>query len=186
MRNDRRLRWLVLPYTERTKQLINLSHAPDTGGCFYPSDKYFYIIFITIRSKKTVREKSDWIHFECQTVLMEKRVLFFLLMINHYIMASWCDDLGDITNYLGINITTTDANTIQMVQLAMINRIIDTLGLKDDRQHDTPSDPNVKLHKDKDGLPCTDEWHYRSLIGHLNYLMESTQPDIQFTVHQCA
>ena len=51
--------------------------------------------------------------------------------------------------------------TLEMVQPA--NRIIDTLGLKDDRQHDMPADPNVKLHKDKDGLPRTDEWHYRSL-----------------------
>ena len=61
-----------------------------------------------------------------------------------------------------------------MVQPALINRIIDTLGLKDDRQCDTPADPNVKLHKDKDGLPRTDEWHYRSLIGQLNYLTQST------------
>ena len=66
-----------------------------------------------------------------------------------------------------------------MVQPAMINRIIDTLGLsKDDRQHDTPADPNVKLHKDKDGLPCTDEWHYWSLIGQLNYLTQSTRPGV--------
>ena len=49
-----------------------------------------------------------------------------------------------------------------------------------------PADPNVKLHKDKDGLPRTDEWHYRSLIGQLNYLTQSTRPDIQFAVHQCA
>ena len=46
----------------------------------------------------------------------------------------------------------------------------------DDRQHDTPADPNVKLHKDKDGLPRTDEWHYWSLIGQLNYLSQSTRP----------
>ena len=72
---------------------------------------------------------------------------------------------------------TPDSNTIQMVQPAKIERIIDTLGLKDDRQHNTPADPNVKLHKDKDGLPRTDEWHYRSLIGQLNYLTQSTQPN---------
>ena len=44
----------------------------------------------------------------------------------------------------------------------------------------------MKLHKDKDGVPCIDEWHYRSLIGQLNYLTQSTRPDIQFAVHQCA
>ena len=60
-----------------------------------------------------------------------------------------------------------------MVQPALINRIIDTLGLKDDRQSDTPADPNVKLHKDKDGLPHTDDWHYRSLIGQLAELSDA-------------
>ena len=42
------------------------------------------------------------------------------------------EDEGNITNYLGINITNPDADTIQMVQPALINRIINTLGLKDD------------------------------------------------------
>ena len=40
-----------------------------------------------------------------------------------------------------------------MVQPALTERIINTLGLKDERQCDTPADPNVKLHKDTNGLP---------------------------------
>ena len=42
------------------------------------------------------------------------------------------EDEGDITNYLGINITTPEPNTIEMVQPALTERIINTLGLKDE------------------------------------------------------
>ena len=48
------------------------------------------------------------------------------------------EDEGDITNYLGINITTPEPNTIEMVQPALTERIINTLGLKDERQCDIP------------------------------------------------
>ena len=43
---------------------------------------------------------------------------------------------------------------------------------KDERRFDTPADPNVKLHKDKDGQARRDTFHYRSLIGQLNYLTQ--------------
>ena len=52
--------------------------------------------------------------------------------------------------------------------------------------HDTPAEPNVKLHKDVNGMPRKDDFHYRSLVGQLNYLMQSTRPEIQHAVHQCA
>jgi hypothetical protein len=31
-----------------------------------------------------------------------------------------------------------------------------------------------------------DDWHYRSVIGKLNYLEKSTRPDLAYAVHQCA
>ena len=71
-----------------------------------------------------------------------------------------------------------------MNQPALIKRIIDSLQLKDQRQHDTPADQT--LHKDKDGKPRRTDFHYRSLIGQLNYLTSSTRPDIQFATHQCS
>ena len=39
------------------------------------------------------------------------------------------EDEGDISGYLGINITRPTADTIKMNQLALIQRIIDSLGL---------------------------------------------------------
>ena len=58
--------------------------------------------------------------------------------------------------------------------------------LKDQRQHDVPAEPNARLTKDEDSPERKDKFHYRSLIGQLNYLTASTRPEIQFATHQLA
>ena len=50
--------------------------------------------------------------------------------------------------------------------------------------HDTPAD--AILTRDEDGQERKNEFHYRSIIGQLNYLAATTRPEIQFAVHQCA
>ena len=50
--------------------------------------------------------------------------------------------------------------------------------------HDTPAD--TILHRDEEGEERKTEFHYRSVIGQLNYLAATTRPEIQFAVHQCA
>ena len=64
-----------------------------------------------------------------------------------------------------------------MNQPALTKRIVDSLGLKDQRIHDVPTEPNVRLTKDEDGPERKDQFHYRSLIGQLNYLTASLQDD---------
>ena len=73
-----------------------------------------------------------------------------------------------------------------MNQPALTKRIVDSLGLKDQRLHDIPAEPNVRLTKDEDGPERKDKFHYRSLIGQLNYLTASARPEIQFATHQLA
>ncbi len=65
-----------------------------------------------------------------------------------------------------------------------MERIISQCGLKDARMHDTPAD--TVLHRDDEGQERKNEFHYRSVIGQLNYLAATTRPDIQFAGHQCA
>ncbi len=54
----------------------------------------------------------------------------------------------------------------------------------------TESQPNpvVKplLHRDSEGEPRRASWKYRSIIGMMNYLLQSTRPEIAMAVHQCA
>ena len=94
------------------------------------------------------------------------------------------EDEGDINAYLGINVTCPTKTSIKLNQPALIQRIINSLNLKDQCQHDTPADS--VLFKDSEGDPRKTNFHYRSLIGQLNYLTSSTHPDIQFATHQCS
>ena len=42
------------------------------------------------------------------------------------------------------------------------------------------------LHKDKEGDPIQDSWHYRIVIGMLHDLKCSTRPYLAMAVYQCA
>ena len=50
----------------------------------------------------------------------------------------------------------------------------------------TPAVPNNPLRKDTDCMDMTPEFHYRSMIGKLNFLGKPMRPDILVSVHQCA
>jgi hypothetical protein len=50
----------------------------------------------------------------------------------------------------------------------------------------TPALKTVLIRKDADGKDFDNSFHYRSVIGKLNYLEKSTRPDIAYAVHQCA
>ena len=93
-------------------------------------------------------------------------------------------DEGSMSAYLGLQVDWLKDGKVSLTQPAFIERIIKTCGLKDQRMHDTPAD--VILHRDSDGLKRKNEFHYRSVIGQLNYLAATTRPEIQFAVHQCA
>ena len=45
---------------------------------------------------------------------------------------------------------------------------------------------SVILQVDQQGQEFDEKWHYRSVIGKLNFLEKSTRPDIAYVVHQCA
>ena len=44
----------------------------------------------------------------------------------------------------------------------------------------------MKLSRDLYGQEINEDWHYRSIIGKLNFVEKSTHPEIAYAVHQCA
>ena len=97
------------------------------------------------------------------------------------------DDQGDIGDFLGIQVQKLSDGTIQLTQPQLIDSIIIDLHLQSgSNTKKTPAVPTNLLHKDTEGEEMMAEFHYRSVIGKLNFLEKSTRPDISISVHQCA
>ena len=95
---------------------------------------------------------------------------------------------GDLTDFLGVNLDRQTDGTIHLTQPHLINSILSDLGLnrEDVTPKDTPAKVNTLLRRHGDMEPHDGGFHYRSVIGKLNYLEKSTRPDIAYAVHQCA
>ena len=97
------------------------------------------------------------------------------------------DDQGDVGDFLGIRIEKRKDGSIHLSQPQLIDSIIQDLHLQPgSNSKATPSVTSTLLHKDTDGPDMQPEFHYRSVIGKLNFLEKSTRPDISVSVHQCA
>jgi hypothetical protein len=91
---------------------------------------------------------------------------------------------GDLAAYLGVSIAHNNDGTLTLTQPALTRRIVEALGLRDSRPVPTPVvEP---LGRCLDQPEPTNEFNYRSVVGMLNYLANSTRLDISFAVHQCA
>ena len=97
------------------------------------------------------------------------------------------NDQGEVGDFLAIQIQTLDDGSIVLTQPQLIDSIIQDLHLQSRSNHkNTPAITTKLLHKDADGPEMSQEFHYRSVIGKLNFLEKSTRPDISISVHQCA
>ncbi|GFH58525.1 hypothetical protein CTEN210_15001 [Chaetoceros tenuissimus] len=93
---------------------------------------------------------------------------------------------GDVTAFLGVEISKDENGVITMTQTGLIDNILALLGLKDEsKQHKTPA-TSPPLHTDTGGNQREYTWSYRSAIGMLIYLARNTRPDIEYAVHTCA
>ena len=89
---------------------------------------------------------------------------------------------GEMEEYLGIQLERTD-DTIRMSSPLLINRIIKAIpGMKKANPVKYPA----ILTKETNGEERKEHWNYRSVIGMLNFLTNSTHPELSFAVHQCA
>jgi transposase InsO family protein len=96
------------------------------------------------------------------------------------------EDQGDVHDYLGIRIEKDNTTkTISMTQTGLIESIIQDLNLETSSNTKTTPSDSI-LHSDSNGEPRQESWHYRSVIGKLNYLAQNSRPDISYAVHQCA
>ena len=92
-----------------------------------------------------------------------------------------------IEGFLGVNIERKERK-IKLSQPHLIEQVIKDLGLNHDKvlSKPIPAAFSKILYAHKESPPFDDYFHYRSVIGTLNYLESSCRPDIACIVHQCA
>ena len=96
-------------------------------------------------------------------------------------------DQGDVSDFLGIEVTHLKDGSIKLTQPNLIDAILKEVCLQEDTmEKSTPALSSQILHPDVDGEDMGEDFHYRSVIGKLNFLEKSTRIDISYSVHQCA
>jgi hypothetical protein len=96
---------------------------------------------------------------------------------------------GSIKNYLGVEVVKHESQgKLELKQKFLIERILKAVDLDKETTNASKPTPVMKplLHKDLDGLVRKFDWNYRSIVGMLGYLQNSTRPDISMATHQCA
>ena len=96
-------------------------------------------------------------------------------------------DEGTMESYLGLQFDHHSDGSFRMSQPMLVDRIIAAIpGMDSARSAKSPATAGVVLTKDETGDERAEQWHYRSVVGMMNYLVNCTQPDLSFAVHQCA
>ena len=96
-------------------------------------------------------------------------------------------DEGNIQDFLGINISIKKGE-IHLTQPHLIDQILKDLRLDGEKvkTKEIPAMTSKILTRDPKGEVFDGSFHYRSVIGKLNYLERGTRSDISYITHQCA
>ena len=74
--------------------------------------------------------------------------------------------------------------TIVMSQPQLIDQLIVDVKFKNTKNlPDTPALSTYILQRDENAAPFNNHFHYRSVVGKLNYLEKGTRPDIGYATH---
>ena len=96
------------------------------------------------------------------------------------------EDQSHPADYVGVNTKRMRDGSIGLSQRALINTIIQDADLQDSKVKAVPAKVNKHLHAHLDKAPFSLNFNYRSMIGKLNYLAQTTRPDIMYAMHQLA
>ncbi|KAL7475484.1 hypothetical protein ACHAW6_001396, partial [Cyclotella cf. meneghiniana] len=96
------------------------------------------------------------------------------------------EDQGHQADYVGVNINRNHDGTYIFTQHALIDAIIDDVDIDNSYTKQVPAKVSLQLYAFCD-LPKFDgNFNYCSAMGKLNYLGQTTRPDILYAVHQAA
>ena len=96
------------------------------------------------------------------------------------------EDEGDLSDFLGVNYSTTSDGLVQLKQDKLVRQILDDMNFTGrTTTRDKPALVGNVLQRHKEAPDHKATWNYRSIIGKLNFLL-STRPDLAYAVHNAA
>jgi hypothetical protein len=96
------------------------------------------------------------------------------------------EDQGHPAAYVCVNIKMLKDGSYKSTQHAVIDSIISSVGLTDSKTKPVPVKVSLQLNAFKDQPIFDLDFNYRSAVGKLNYLAQTTHPDIMYATHQIA
>jgi hypothetical protein len=96
------------------------------------------------------------------------------------------EDQGHPADFVGVNIKKLKDSSYEFTQRVLINSIINDVGLKDTKVKPVPAKVSLQFRAFKDKPAFDLNFNYKSAVGKLNYLAQTTGPDIMYTTHQIA
>ena len=99
------------------------------------------------------------------------------------------EDQGHPNDYVGVAIKRLRDGSIELTQRALTDKIIEDCNLQDSYTKPVPAKVSLYLHAFKDSAPFSEAdfgFSYRSVTGKLNYLAQTSRPDIMYATHQIA
>jgi hypothetical protein len=95
------------------------------------------------------------------------------------------EEEDDVAGFLGVLVNRKEDDTIELLQVGLIQRIIAALHINHLPGKRTPAKLGV-LSTDTEGDPPECLFNYSSVFGMMGYLQANSRPDITFSVSQCA
>jgi hypothetical protein len=98
------------------------------------------------------------------------------------------EDQGHPADYVGVNICKLQDGSYEFTQRAIIDSVIANVGLDGPNiaTKPVPAKSTIHLHAHKSSPAFNGRFNYRSVVGKLNYLAQTTRPDIMYATHQIA
>jgi hypothetical protein len=96
------------------------------------------------------------------------------------------EDQGHPADYVGVSIKKLNDGSYEFTQRALIDSIIKDVGLTDSKTKPVPAKVSLQLQAFKDQPAFNLDFNYRSAVGKLNYLGQTTRSDIMYATHQVA
>ena len=112
---------------------------------------------------------------------------FFSVVEEPHALKYDMEDIGTLTDYLGVQVKNPKDERIELTQPQLIEDIIKELGFNPNTKPTRNLDLSIKiLNKDLSGNTHDEtKFKYCSLIIKLNFIEKYTRADIAYFVHQC-